>query len=563
MLFANRTMGTRLGIGFGAVLVVFTAAAMFTLFSMSGVDRRSRQVADESMPFALLAGNMQRDIVHVQQFYTDAALTHNTEALGEAEKHAASFLKGLEQFRTMLRTKNDDASLREVEAIDGIFRSFAEIGNGMVSVYMSRGREDGNRVMDTFDRTSQALEARMKAFEQQQVDAAKVNMQGVMDAVTAVRRSTLLLGMLALLIGIGVAILITRSLLGILGGEPLAVAEVANRVARGDLTVDVATRSNDQGSVMYSMRTMVERLRIAVADVKQAAENVSSGSQQLSSGASQLSQGTTEQATAAEEASSSVEEVHATIRQNAENALQTERIAAKATVDTIDTGKAVAEAITAMKAIAEKIGIVGEIARQTNLLALNAAIEAARAGEHGRGFAVVAAEVRKLAERSQAAASDIGVLSATSNDIAARAMAMLETLVPDIRKTAELVYEINAASKEQSSGADQINVSIQQLNQVIQQNAGAAEEMAATAEELAAQAGQLTESMTFFTLRAEIRALPEKARPRQPRPEIAYAHAGDRASGVRLDLGTHGGSNGKSGKNGKNGDSRDAEFETF
>jgi len=558
MLFAKTKMGTRLGIGFGAVLVVFTAAVIVTLFFMSGVDRRSRQVSGESMPFALLAGNMQRDIVQVQQFYTDAALTHNTDALGDAEKHVASFLSGLDRFRTMFRAENDVASLREVEDLDRLFRSFAEVGNGMASVYMSRGREDGNRVMETFDRTSLALETQMRAFEQQQIDEAKGNMQSVVEAVAAVRRSTLLLGMLALLIGIGVAVMITRGVLGILGGEPVEVAEIANRVARGDLTVDVKIRENDRSSVMSSMRTMVERLRSAVASVKTAAENVASGSQQLSAGAALLSQGATEQASSAEEASSAVEEMHATIRQTAGNAAQTERIAGKATTDTVDTGKAVAEAISAMKTISGKIGIVGEIARQTNLLALNAAIEAARAGEHGRGFAVVAAEVRKLAERSQAAATDIGVLSSTSSDIAARAMAMLETLVPDIRKTAELVYEINASSKEQSLGTDQINVSIQQLSQVIQQNAGAAEEMAATAEELAAQADQLTESMTFFSLQAEIRSLPEAARPRShAMPEMAYAHAGNRAAGEKPVRGT------QVGRSSEDGDSKDEAFEAF
>jgi methyl-accepting chemotaxis protein len=544
MLFANRKMGTRLGIGFGAVLIVFTAAAAITLLSMNGVDRRSAQVADESMPFALLAGSMQRDIVQVQQFFTDAAVTHNTGALEDAEKHAASFLQGLERFRSMYRAENDAASLREVEDLEKNFRGFAEQGKLMATVYMTRGREEGNRVMDAFDKTSLALETRMKAFERQQVEEAKVNMQGVLDAVSAVRRSTFLLGMLALLVGVGVAILITRSVLGILGGEPLAVAEIANRVARGDLTMDVTIRDNDRGSVMSAMRTMVERLRSAVADVKNAAENVASGSQQLSSGSAQLSQGATEQASAAEEASSSVEEMRATIRQNADNALQTEKIAAKATVDTQDTGKAVAEAMSTMQTIAEKIGIIEEIARQTNLLALNAAIEAARAGVHGRGFAVVAAEVRKLAERSQSAAADIGTLSSITSDVAARAMAMLEKLVPDIRKTSELVYEINAASKEQSSGADQINVSIQQLTQVIQQNAGAAEEMASTAEELAAQADHLTDSMTFFTLQTAIRSLPETS-DRRPRPVLgrtdppaaAKMQTARATGGVRLDLG--------------------------
>ena len=256
-----------------------------------------------------------------------------------------------------------------------------------------------------------------------------------------------------------------------------------NSLANGDLRVTIEVESKDEtGQLLAAMKSMMEKLRGVVADVKIASDNVASGSQQLSAGAEQMSQGTTEQAASAEEASSSIEEMNATIRQNADNAQQTEKIARQSASDAGESGKAVSETVGAMKEIAARISIIEEIARQTNLLALNAAIEAARAGEHGKGFAVVASEVRKLAERSQAAAGEISKLSTTSVDVAERAGTMLAKLVPDIRKTAELVQEISAASREQASGADQINGAIQQLNQVVQQNAGAAEEMASTAE---------------------------------------------------------------------------------
>ncbi len=188
------------------------------------------------------------------------------------------------------------------------------------------------------------------------------------------------------------------------------------------------------------------------------------------------------------------------IRQNADNARQTEAIAHQASKDAEEGGQAVFQAVDAMKIIAEKIGIIGEIARQTNLLALNAAIEAARAGEHGKGFAVVAAEVRKLAERSGSAAGEISDLSARSVAVADQARNMLDKLVPDIRKTADLVQEIAAASNEQNAGAEQINKAIQQLDQVIQQNASASEEMASTSEELSSQAEQLQQAMSFFDI---------------------------------------------------------------
>jgi methyl-accepting chemotaxis protein len=186
------------------------------------------------------------------------------------------------------------------------------------------------------------------------------------------------------------------------------------------------------------------------------------------------------------------------IRQNADNAQQTEKIALKSAGDARESGKSVSETVNAMKDIAGKISIIEEIARQTNLLALNAAIEAARAGEHGKGFAVVAAEVRKLAERSQAAAAEISQLSASSVQVAEKAGEMLAKLVPDIQKTAELVQEINAASGEQNSGAEQINKAIQQLDKIVQQNAGAAEEMSSTAEELSSQSEHLQSAVEFF-----------------------------------------------------------------
>ena len=270
-------------------------------------------------------------------------------------------------------------------------------------------------------------------------------------------------------------------------------------ISKGVLPAKIeANYKGEFNDIKGSINRMIENLTIFASDVKGAADNVASGSQQFSAGSEQMSQGATEQAASAEEASSSVEEMNATIRQNADNALQTEKIALKSSADAIESGMAVAESVVAMKDIASKISIIEEIARQTNLLALNAAIEAARAGEHGKGFAVVASEVRKLAERSQTAAGQISQLSRSSVEVAEKAGQMLSKLVPDIQKTAELVQEISAASKEQTMGADQINRAIQQLNQVIQQNASAAEELSSTAEELSSQAEQLRNAVSFF-----------------------------------------------------------------
>jgi methyl-accepting chemotaxis protein len=330
-------------------------------------------------------------------------------------------------------------------------------------------------------------------------------------------------------------------------------ARVADKIANGDLTVAPKPLS-DKDTLGLALETMVERLRGVVADALSASTNVSSGSQELSASSEQVSQGATEQASAAEEASAAMEEMAANIKQNADNAAQTEKIARQSSKDAEASGEAVTKAVAAMRTIAEKISIVQEIARQTDLLALNAAVEAARAGEHGKGFAVVASEVRKLAERSQSAAAEISAMSGSTVQAAQEAGEMLARLVPDIRKTAELVSEITAACREQDIGAAQINEAIQQLDKVTQQNSSASEEMAATSEELAAQSEELQTSIAFFKVdngasrqaprtpvRAPARPATKVAAPvRKPTQQNTVAQQQARAKGFALDL-SHGG----------------------
>jgi methyl-accepting chemotaxis protein len=312
------------------------------------------------------------------------------------------------------------------------------------------------------------------------------------------RTAAVTLVAIALVLAVAVSLLVTRSIV-----RPLTVAVgLAQRVARGDLRDRVDARGEDEvAKLLVAMQEMADKLAQIIGEVRSGADALAGASAQVSATAQTLSQGTGEQAAGVEETTASLEEMSASINQNAESSRQTEAMAKEGARNAEDGGKAVVETVAAMKSIAEKISIIEEIAYQTNLLALNAAIEAARAGDHGKGFAVVATEVRKLAERAQRAAKEIGTLAAGSVTVAERSGQLMVELVPTIRKTADLVQEVAAASAEQSAGVAQVSKAMGTVDQVTQRNASAAEELSSTAEEMATQAEALQRLVGFFSLR--------------------------------------------------------------
>ncbi|MDO1585048.1 methyl-accepting chemotaxis protein [Rhizobium oryzicola] len=487
----------KLLLAFGFLLALLVGISIFGIISLGKINGLIDEMTNGPMLRQQKALALQVTKMRLVQNETNSVFVTTPDAAAVLARQIAADRKDLlDQAAWLMQAAISEDGKKAYRDVTEIAKQMYGFGDRVQALVKSGDREQAFRLLNgefrqLSEQVDNIVEKRVITNQQQITEKNAAGDEEYEETREAMLAAVVIGFAVATALAVWIMMSVTRGL--------RSAVEAVRSVSEGDLTTLAPVKSKDEiGELLTFVNMMIERLRTVVGDALSASSNVSSGSQQLSAGSEQLSQGATEQAAAAEEASAAMEQMAANIKQNADNAAQTETIARQSAQNAEVSGQAVSDAVNAMRTIADKIGIVQEIARQTDLLALNAAVEAARAGEHGKGFAVVASEVRKLAERSQVAAAEISGLSGQTVRLATDAGEKLGRLVPDIRRTAELIAEISVACREQDVGASQINEAILQLDKVTQQNAGASEEMSGTAEELSAQAEELQASIAFF-----------------------------------------------------------------
>ncbi len=556
-MFKQMKVGTRLIAGFLTLSILGAVVAAIGIYNMSQMNARTDRLYTRE-----LLGISYVKEANINLVVIGRALRNVLLASSDKDRDAA--IASIAQARTGLHANLDKAR--------GLFfseqgkRNFAEVDRGMqeyealVEEVTRRALSDGlqqersavDYLLLTVAPKANELDTRMSSLTRIKERNAEEAAQDAAALYESSRAMMLMLVLGSVVFGVGLGVVITRSLTRQLGGEPAYASDIASRIAAGDLSVDVALRQGDRSSLLFAMKSMRDSLAQIVGEVRNGTDAIASASRQIASGNLDLSSRTEEQASSLEETASSMEELTSTVQQNADNARQANGLATSASEVAGRGGAVVAQVVDTMasindssKKIVDIIAVIDGIAFQTNILALNAAVEAARAGEQGRGFAVVASEVRTLAQRSASAAKEIKLLiddSVEKVDAGAklvnRAGATMDEIVDSVRRVTGIMGEISSASLEQTEGIEQINMAISQMDQVTQQNASLVEEAAAAAESLQDQAGKLAELVSVFKLDARAPsvtapAVAARTATRLAAPALRPAHPTPRKAAVR------------------------------
>ena len=519
MNLAKMKVGTRLGLGFALVLVLLVAVTVLGIARMAQIQERLDHVINVNNVVTRLVIDMRGNVsdritsLRILTLMTDASdmepemarIKTQTATYQETQKKLEEkfAVESTAEEKTLL------ASIKEYEAaaMPAIAKASA--------LWMANDAEGATRVMIKEIRPVQ--KKWMEALEQLAVLEDKLNAQMQSDARTAfdsARLFMIILGALAVAMGVAAALVITRGLLKQLGGEPDYTASIAGSIAKGDLSIGIHTQPSDNSSLLAEMKEMRNSLVGIVGQVRVGTEAIGTASREIADGNLDLSSRTEMQASALEKTASAMEELTSTVKQNADNAREANKLAATASDVALKGGSVVSQVVDTMSSINESakkivdiIGVIDGIAFQTNILALNAAVEAARAGEQGRGFAVVASEVRNLAQRSAGAAKEIKILIDDSAEktergtrLVGQAGVTMGEVVDSVRRVTDIMSEIASASQEQSAGIEQVNLSIIEMDGMTQQNAALVEQSAAAAQSLQDQAAELSHVVSIFKL---------------------------------------------------------------
>ena len=534
MALNSMKVGTRLSLGFGLVLTLLLFIAALGVFNMSTIHAKLDEIVNENVVKSELVEHMSESVHIVARVSRSVVLLHDDNAIRaemvKVDKARASYAKSVEQLAKMPMTAKETAVRDRIAALAKTARTFNDNAFALALAH-----KDEEAVAVVLTQAAPATQQWQDAMDEYAALHREDSHEHVAEASKSYARawmSMLVLCGLAIVIGVGAAVTIGRSLLRQLGGEPAYAAEIAGRIAAGDLTMTVDTKAGDQHSMLHAMKLMRDSLAGIVAEVRSGTETIATASTQIATGNQDLSSRTEEQASALEETASSMEQLTSAVRQNNENARQANQLAHAASEVAQKGGQAVSEVVGTMGAINESsrkivdiISVIDGIAFQTNILALNAAVEAARAGEQGRGFAVVASEVRNLAQRSATAAKEIKELigdSVEKVEIGSRQVEQagltMSEVVTSVQRVTTIMADISNAGDEQSLGIEQINKAVIEMDGVTQQNAALVEQAAAAAEALQQQAVNLERVVSVF--RVDGASGPAK----RPSPAMAVAH---------------------------------------